>query len=270
MTRLAGKVALVTGGGRGIGLAVAKTFAQEGASVAVADISGDSAHHAAAEIRDTGGRASGYPVDVSVRSDLEALVDDLAGEFGIPSIAFCSAGITTAGGDTEFLALTDDEWERIMAVNVRGTFLTAQVVARQLVAANSPGSLITMSSIGADRPMYGSPAYHTSKAAVAGLTRALAVNLAHHGIRANTIAPGYISTPMLLDLLTEERKTTLLSRVPAGRLGSTDDLTGAAVFLASNDSGYISGQTLHIDGGAFVQGWTPGQPVKPATERAEQ
>jgi len=269
MTRLDGKIAIVTGGGRGIGLAVAKAFSLEGASVAVADISGDSAQAAAEEIRASGGRASAHRADVSVRGDLESLVDRLADEVGIPSIAFCSAGITTAGGDTEFLALTDDEWERIMAVNVRGTFLTAQVVARHLVAAGAPGSLITMSSIGADRPMYGSPAYHTSKAAVAGLTRALAVNLAHHGIRANTIAPGYISTPMLQDLLTEERETILLSRVPAGRLGSTDDLTGAAVFLASDDSDYISGETLHIDGGAFVQGWTPGQPV-PAVERAER
>jgi NAD(P)-dependent dehydrogenase (short-subunit alcohol dehydrogenase family) len=179
--------------------------------------------------------------------------------FGIPDIAFCSAGITTAGGEPTLLELTDDEWNRVFEVNVTGTFLTAQAVARALVRTGRPGSIITVSSIGGQRPMFGVPAYHTTKAAVAGLTRALAVNLAHHGIRVNAIAPGYISTPMLHHHLDEQRERVLLSRVPMGRLGDARDLVGAVVFLASDESAYITGQVLYIDGGAYVMGWTPSQ-----------
>jgi NAD(P)-dependent dehydrogenase (short-subunit alcohol dehydrogenase family) len=107
--------------------------------------------------------------------------------------------------------------------------------------------------------MFGSPAYHTTKAGVSGLTRALAVNLAHHGIRANGLAPGYIATPMMRGVMSEDQEATLLARVPMARLGVPADLTGAAVFLASDESCYITGQILGIDGGAAVLGWTPAQ-----------
>jgi NAD(P)-dependent dehydrogenase (short-subunit alcohol dehydrogenase family) len=147
----------------------------------------------------------------------------------------------------------------VVDVNLRGTFVTSQVVAQRLVAIGEGGSILTVSSIGAQRPMFGAPAYHTTKAGVSGLTRALAVNLAHHGIRVNAIAPGYIATPMMLALLDDEREATLLSRVPMHRLGVPDDLVGAAVFLASDESAYVTGHILHVDGGAFVLGWTPAQ-----------
>jgi NAD(P)-dependent dehydrogenase (short-subunit alcohol dehydrogenase family) len=192
MTRLAGRVAVVTGGAGGIGRVVAEAFAAEGASVAVADTSGEAAQDVADGIGAAGGVALSVQADVSVRADVEALVRLATGAFGVPDIAFCSAGITTAGGDPALLELTDEEWSRVFAVNVTGTFLTSQVIARALVDAAKGGSIITVSSIGGQRPMFGVPAYHTTKAAVAGLTRALAVNLAHHGIRANSIAPGYI------------------------------------------------------------------------------
>jgi NAD(P)-dependent dehydrogenase (short-subunit alcohol dehydrogenase family) len=211
----------------------------------------------AATIKAHGGSAIAQSVDVSVRAEVEALVSAAESAFGVASIAFCSAGITTAGGPPGLLELTDTEWDRVFDVNLRGTFLTGQVVARRLIAAGEPGSIITVSSIGAERPMYGAPAYHTTKAAVAGLTRAFAVNLAHRGIRANCLAPGYIATRLLLDLLDEERKATLLSRVPMARLGVPADIAGAAVFFASDESAYITGQVLHIDGGAVGMGWTP-------------
>lgn len=259
MNRLEGKVAIVTGGARGIGRAVAEAMAAEGASVVIGDLSADGAEEAAAAILGAGGSAVGRSVDVSVRAEVEALADVAEAAFGVASVAFCSAGITTAGGPMGLLELTDEEWDRVVGVNLRGTFLTSQVVAQRLVAAGEGGAIITVSSIGAQRPMFGAPAYHTTKAAIVGLTRALAVNLAHHGIRANGIAPGYIATQMMLDLLDEEREATLLSRVPMARFGAPADLVGTAIFLASDESAYVTGQILHVDGGALVLGWTPAQ-----------
>ena len=270
MNRLDGKVAIVTGAARGIGRAVAAALASEGASVVIADVSGDGAEDAAASIRTDGHAAIGVAVDVSVRGEVEALVAAAEKAFGTPSVLVCAAGITTNGGETTFLELTDEEWGRVFDVNLGGTFLCSQVAARRMVAAGIGGSIITFSSIGAQRPMYGVPAYHTSKAAVSGLTRALAVNLAHHGIRANALAPGYILTDMMRSVMLgdEERHRALVSRVPEGRLGQPDDVVGAAVFLASDESTYITGHVMHVDGGAFVLGWTPAQ--EPALPRAQE
>jgi NAD(P)-dependent dehydrogenase (short-subunit alcohol dehydrogenase family) len=199
------------------------------------------------------------------------MVGAAADAFGTPSVLVCAAGITTAGGDTTFLELSDQEWGRVFDVNLGGTFLCSQVVARRMVASGIGGSIITFSSIGAQRPMFGVPAYHTSKAAVSGLTRALAVNLAHHGIRANALAPGYILTDMMRSVLgDEERYRALVSRVPEGRLGQPDDVVGSAIFLASDESAYVTGHVMHVDGGAFVLGWTPAQnPTLPPNDEEE-
>jgi glucose 1-dehydrogenase len=268
MTRLAGKVAIVTGAGRGIGRAVADAMAGEGAAIVVVDLNAAGAEAAAATIRDRGHQAIGVQADVSLRADVESAVASAERAFGTPSVLVCAAGITTAGGETTFLELADDEWRRVFDVNLGGTFLCSQAVARRLVATGSEGSIITFSSIGAQRPMYGVPAYHTSKAAVSGLTRALAVNLAHHRIRANALAPGYILTDMMRSVLgDEERYRALVSRVPQGRLGQPDDVVGAAVFLASDDSKYVTGQVLHVDGGAYVLGWTSAQDPSAASDQ---
>lgn len=268
VNRLEGKVAIVTGGAGGIGRAVAAGMAAEGASMVIADVSGDGADAVAASIRDAGRAAIGVAVDVSVRTEVETLVGAAEDAFGTPTVLVCAAGITTAGGDTTLLELSDGEWSRVFGVNVGGTFLCSQVAARRMVAAGTGGSIITFSSIGAQRPMFGVPAYHTSKAAVSGLTRALAVNLAHHGIRANALAPGYILTDMMRSVLgDEERYRALVSRVPDGRLGRPDDIVGSAIFLASDESAYVTGHVMHVDGGAFVLGWTPAQnPTLPPSD----
>ena len=260
MNRLEGKVAIVTGGAGGIGQAVARAMAREGASIVIADVSGDAAELVANSIREEGGAAIGVAADVSVRTEVDALVGTAEDSFGTPSVLVCAAGITTAGGETTLLELSDAEWRRVFDVNLGGTFLCSQVAARKMVAAGTGGSIITFSSIGAQRPMFGYPAYHTSKAAVSGLTRALAVNLAHHGIRANALAPGYILTDMMRSVLgDEERYRALVGRVPEGRLGQPDDIVGSAIFLASDESAYVTGHVMHVDGGAFVLGWTSAQ-----------
>lgn len=260
MNRLLGKVALITGGAGGIGRATAEMMANEGARVVVADRFLERAEEAAAAIRADGGEAIAVGGDVSIRSDVDAMADAAEAAFGPVSVLVCTAGITTGGGATTFLELSDDEWDSVFNVNLRGTFLCSQVVARRLVEAGIGGSIITLSSIGGTRPMYGVPAYHTSKAAVSGLTRALAVNLAHHGIRANAIAPGYILTDMIRGVLTqEELYDTLKSRIPDGRLGEAEEVAAVAVFLASDEASYVTGQVLHVDGGAQVLGWTPSQ-----------
>jgi NAD(P)-dependent dehydrogenase (short-subunit alcohol dehydrogenase family) len=271
VNRLAGKVAIVTGAARGIGRAIAMAMSTEGASVVIGDVSGEGAEQSAASIRDEGRAAIGVAVDVSVRTEVEMMVGAAADAFGTPSVLVCAAGITTAGGETTFLELSDGEWGRVFDVNLGGTFLCSQVVARRMVASGIGGSIITFSSIGAQRPMFGVPAYHTSKAAVSGLTRALAVNLAHHGIRANALAPGYILTDKMRSVLgDEERYQALVSRVPEGRLGHPEDVVGSAIFLASDESTYVTGHVMHVDGGAFVLGWTPAQnPTLPPSDQEE-
>jgi glucose 1-dehydrogenase len=266
MSRLAGKVAIVTGGGRGIGRTLAEAMAREGASLVIADISADLAEAAAAGINGAGGAAIAVALDVSVRSEVDALMHATESAFGTPSVLICSAGITTAGGEMGFLEISDEEWDRVFAVNLRGTFLCSQTAARRMVASATRGSIITLTSIGAERPMFGVPAYHTSKAAVSGLTRAMAVNLAHYGIRANALAPGYILTDLMRSHLgDDERTAAIVNRVPMGRMGEPDELVGAAIFLASDESVYVTGHVLHLDGGANVLGWTSAQtPVVPA------
>jgi 3-oxoacyl-[acyl-carrier protein] reductase len=253
VSRLEGKVAIVTGGARGIGRAIAEAMAREGACTMIADKVLDEPTSARATAV-----AQAYQVDVSIRSEVEGLVEAVAARHGTPSVVVCCAGIISVAEPQGVLELTDEEWDGVMNVNLRGTFLCAQVVARRLVSERRPGSIITVSSIGASRPAFGAPAYHASKGGVVGLTRALAVNLAPHGIRANCLAPGYILTDMTRDGL-DETEALVIDRIPLGRMGAPEDLAPAAIYLASDESAYVTGQVHFVDGGAMVLGWTPAE-----------
>lgn len=263
--RLSGKVALVTGGAGGIGAALCAGFAREGAAVAVADVDSEAVTSVTHAIEASGGEALGLELDVRGRPDVERVVDVVAGRYGAPDVLVTCAGVAQTTSSSGALELSDDEWDAVINVNLRGTFLCAQAVARRLVAQHRPGSIVTVSSIGSARPPEGVPAYHAAKAGIVGLTRAFAVALAPHRIRVNALAPGAILTGLTRETLDDpDAHAVLRARIPLHRMGVPEELVGAAVFLASDEASYVTGQTLFVDGGMLVHGWIPSRPPEDA------
>lgn len=247
MNRLAGKVAIVTGGNTGIGHAVALGYAEEGADVAVVWLEREpEAHSVVQAIEKLGRRALAVRADVSSEADVIAMVGAVRDRFGRIDVLVNNAGIQRAQAITE---TTTQDWDRMMAVHMRGAFLCCREVARVMIAQKS-GRIILLTSqlayIG--RPRY--TAYSAAKGGLLTFTRALAQELAPHGILVNSIAPGLIDTGF--DPLTEEAKRAHAGSLPLKRLGTTDDLVGAFVFLAADESRYFCGQTLHPNGGEIM------------------
>ncbi|MDQ3866633.1 MAG: SDR family oxidoreductase [Actinomycetota bacterium] len=235
MSGFAGRRALVTGGASGIGRAVATRLEGAGAAVAVVDREGP----IAADVRE--------PVDV-VRA-VEVAAEALAGP---PDVLVNCAGIYRIG---PFLELRVEEWDDVLATNLRSSFLVGQAVASALVAARTPGAIVNVASIAATRADVAEPAahYNASKAGVVALTRQMAAELAPHRIRVNAVAPGVIETPMLrLTDDPERARAYLETSVPLGRLGAADEVAAAICFLASDDAAYVTGACLAVDGGAAV------------------
>jgi 3-oxoacyl-[acyl-carrier protein] reductase len=245
--RLAGKIALVTGGNTGIGRAVALAYAEEGADVAIAWIAreGD-ARSLVAEVERRGRRALAVRCDVTSEADVQALVRSTVERFERLDVLVNNAGIQKAQPITE---MSVDDWERMMAVHLRGAFLCSREAARVMIPQGS-GRIILLSSqlayIG--RPNY--TAYSAAKGGLLTFTRALAQELAPHGILVNAIAPGLIDTGF--DPLPEATKRAHAASLPLKRLGMPDDLVGAFVFLAADESRYFCGQTLHPNGGEIM------------------
>jgi glucose 1-dehydrogenase len=255
------KTAIVTGAARGIGRAIAHGLAQAGASVVVADRDAGEAAAAADAIVAAGGAALAMAVDVAQRAEVEQMVRRTTQELGVPDVLVTSAGVVQAPGSEDVLTLDDTEWDRVVDINLRGSFLCAQTVARALTSAGRGGAIVTVSSIGASRPVPGGAVYHTSKGGVEGMTRALAINLAPYGIRVNAIAPGYILTDMTRDPSGDPSAyDDLLRRIPLNRMGQPEDLLGTALLLASDDAAYVTGQVVLVDGGAAVLGAVPALP----------
>ena len=240
---LAGLRALVTGAGRGIGLAAAAALAGAGAAVTLAARSGEEIEAAASAIRETGAQAQSLRLDVA---DVEASTA-LIGEAGPFDILVNNAGTNRPMPMTE---VTPQDYDTVLDLNLRGAFFVAQAVARGLIAASRPGSLIHMSSqmghVGGPRRSL----YCASKWAVEGMSKAFALDLAEHGVRSNTIAPTFIETPMTRPYLEDEAfRQSVLSKIKLGRLGRVEDLMGAVVFLASGASAMVTGTSLVVDGG---------------------
>src|SRR5215468_4070916 len=249
MAMLDGKVAIVTGGARGIGLAVAQRFVAEGAAVAIADVEEEAGRAAARSLGEA--KCRFVPTDVGAADDARKLVAETCAAFGKLDILVNNAGIIHAA---DFLDLKEADFERVLRVNLKGAFLVGQAAARRMVdevkAGRPAGTIINMSSVNAVLAIPNQVPYCVSKGGIAQLTKVMALSLAPHGIRVNAIGPGSIMTDILKSVGSDrDARRRIMSRTPLGRIGEPEEIASVAVFLASTDSSYITGQTVYADGG---------------------
>ncbi len=255
--RLEGKVALITGGASGMGMIASKLFAREGARVILTDLNDEAGDAVAAEIAASGGEASYVHADVSKEADAEAMVAAAVGRYGSLSVLYNNAGIMLAD-DGSVDATDGSVWDRTLAINVKGVAFGCKYGVPAMIAAGG-GSIINVASfvawLGAATSQ---TAYTASKGAVLAMTREIAVEYARRGIRCNALCPGPIETPLLMQLLSDEaKKQRRFVHIPMGRLGQAEELAKAALFLASDDSSYMTGASLVVDGGITAAYVTP-------------
>lgn len=250
MSRLSGKVALVTGASRGIGRGIALALAAEGADVAVNyRRDSDAAAATVADIEAIGRRAVALPADVGDWPAVEAMVEKAVEDFGRLDIVVANSGVASRVFSVWDMPV--EEWQRVVRTNLDGVFHTCKATAGRLVAQAS-GSLILVSSIGADAcAPFGAP-YYASKAAVNALTKTLARECAAAGVRVNAIAPGLVASDMGNRLMQAFGEAELTRSIPLGRAGTPEDIGRAAVYLASDDASFVTGKILRVDGGAWM------------------
>jgi 3-oxoacyl-[acyl-carrier protein] reductase len=241
MFDLSGKTALVTGASGGIGGAIARALHQQGAAVALSGTRRESLDALAAELQE---RAHVLPCDLTDRAEVEALVPAAEQRMGRLDILVANAGITR---DNLFVQLSDEAWDEVVAVNLTATFRLARAAIRGMMRRRF-GRIIGITSVVAVTGNAGQGNYAATKAGMIGMIKSLAQEYARRSITANCIAPGFIATAMT-DKLNEKQRESILARVPAGRLGTAAEIGAAAVYLASDEASYMSGQTLHLNGG---------------------
>ena len=244
--RLEGKVALVTGAGNGIGEATARRFAREGAIVIANDVDVEQARSVVTELQKEGARSLAVAGDVTKRADVEAMMHHVVGEFGRLDVLVNNAGINR---DAMSHKMTEEQWDQVLSVNLKGTFLCAQSALIRM-RERGWGRVINTSSIGSLGNI-GQANYAASKAGVIGLTRTLALEYAKYGITVNCVAPGPVMTRMLAGV-PEAIREKIVARVPIGRIARPDEIAGVHAFLASDDAAYITGQVVFVDGGMSV------------------
>ena len=247
MFKLSKKIAVVTGASRGIGKAMAETYAQAGAHVICVSRNEDALNGVANLIRSNGGSASVAACNVSDLENFQKLIKDTADNYGSVDILVNNAGITR---DTLIMRMSEDDWDIVIDINLKGAFNGIKAVTRTMMKQKS-GRIINISSVVGLTGNAGQVNYAASKAGLIGLTKSAAKEIGSRGITVNCIAPGYIATDMT-NQLDDQAKDLLISQIPLGRIGSPDDIAATALFLASDEAGYITGQTFTVDGGMVM------------------
>ncbi|HEX6350144.1 MAG TPA: SDR family NAD(P)-dependent oxidoreductase [Candidatus Dormibacteraeota bacterium] len=250
MSRLQGRVAAITGSSRGIGRAIAEAYLAEGARVVV---NSRHAEAAAATARELGADAEGVAADVSTPEGAQALVEAALRRFGRLDIMVANAGINIVKDAIDY---RPEEWRQVLATNLDGVFYSAQAAGKVLMEQGS-GSVIVVASVTSFNAFPQRVAYATAKAGVVMMTKVLAVEWAPRGVRVNAIAPGYVSTDLVKGLIDSGRVDTaaVQRRTPMGRMAGPEEIATTAVFLASDEAGYITGETIAVDGGWLAYGW---------------
>lgn len=253
--RLAGKVALITGAGMGQGQAAALLFAKHGARVIVADINHNAAHSTVDAVRRDGGEAFATTGDAATQSDVKRMVEDGVAHFGGLHILYNNAGVLWKDRDKSVIDTEEEWWDRVMGINLKGVYFACKFGIPHLIAAGG-GSIINIGSVSALRGFtMPQDAYTASKGALISLTKSLAVQYARHGIRANIIHPGIVETPMQAPYLADPGKRALFEgATPLGRVARPDEIAHVALFLASEESSYVTGAEIPVDGGYTATG----------------
>jgi NAD(P)-dependent dehydrogenase (short-subunit alcohol dehydrogenase family) len=251
--KLAGKIALVTGAGRGIGRGIAEVLAEQGAHVAVNDIelAENGALSVVQSIEEKGRRSLAVQADVSRRDAVESMFQKVWEDLGPIDILVNNAGIETI---VPMLDMTDEQWTRVNDVNLRGPWLCSQVFCRRAVGAQRKGTIVNIGSIQAAKILPGRTHYAPSKLAIEALTRNTSAEMMPHGIRVNCVHPGFVATDMTAWIMKDpEILSTIVAQISAGRAGEPRDIANVVAFLVSEESSYVTGQSIHVDGGWIMK-----------------